>query len=191
MRGVGVGILFTSMILLFTDKSEELTDAEIKLRAAALGMVEETILPEEKEAKPEAIENTKVEKELSNEGTEVENTENLEEVVQKQEEIEEETEEETEINQEDPELAEAEEKEEIAEEEQEERYVSVIIESGDVARTVSTKLFEAGLIESIEDYSNFLSGNSYSYRLRAGEHKIPVGADNKTIAEIICKIAGE
>ena len=60
-----------------------------------------------------------------------------------------------------------------------------------MAKTVSEKLYEAGLIESAVEYSNFLSGNNYSYRLRGGYYEIPVGADYHQIAEILCKIAEE
>lgn len=209
MRGAGVGILFTSMILLIANKPKEITDAEIKLRAAELGMVEQTLLSNEQQKEEN---NTVEEKENADtaekETEDIVETETAESEITKSEtantvetEIAENsligegaiTEEEMkEESKEDPELALTEEPEEEPLEEQEEkRYISLTIESGDVARTVSTKLYEAGLIESIEEYSNFLSGNNYSYRLRAGVHQIPIGADHQEIAEILCKITGE
>lgn len=44
LRGLGIGIVVTAIIMSFTKKPEELTDAEIKIRAAKLGMVEENVL---------------------------------------------------------------------------------------------------------------------------------------------------
>ena len=44
LRGLGIGIVVTAIIISFTKKPEELTDAEIKMRAAQLGMVEESVL---------------------------------------------------------------------------------------------------------------------------------------------------
>ena len=44
LRGLGIGIVVTAIIMSFTKKPEELTDAQIKIRAAQLGMVEESVL---------------------------------------------------------------------------------------------------------------------------------------------------
>ena len=56
LRGLGIGIIVTAAIMSVTKKTEELTDAEIKMRALELGMVEENVLAdlqqENKEASP-------------------------------------------------------------------------------------------------------------------------------------------
>ena len=44
LRGLGVGILVTAVALSLTKETEKLTDAEIKIRAAKLGMVEKSVL---------------------------------------------------------------------------------------------------------------------------------------------------
>lgn len=44
LRGLGIGIIVTAIIMSFIKKPEELTDAEIKARAAMLGMVEKNVL---------------------------------------------------------------------------------------------------------------------------------------------------
>ena len=44
LRGLGIGIVVTAIIMSFTKKPEELTDAQIKIRAAQLGMVEKSVL---------------------------------------------------------------------------------------------------------------------------------------------------
>ncbi|MBR5579217.1 MAG: hypothetical protein IKW28_09520 [Lachnospiraceae bacterium] len=208
MRGVGTGIIFTTMIFLAFDKPKALTDAEIKLRAAALGMVEENSLmseadaiakeegPEENNEQTDAVDNnvdssqdtvaeaeeqSVKEEEEKNLSPSTEASDSESHLITKEESVVE--------NYEDPQFSEEKNDstgEEIAQQDKE--YVSFIVETGDVARTVSTKLYEAGLIESVEEYSNFLSGNSYSYRIRAGEYQIPVGADYQEIANILCKL---
>lgn len=49
MRGIGIGIIVTVCVFSVTQKTEKLTDAQIKMRALELGMVEETVLADLKE----------------------------------------------------------------------------------------------------------------------------------------------
>lgn len=196
MRGVGTGIVITALILLVSKQPKEITDAEIKIRAAALGMVDESIFLEEGDLQQDIEEK---EYQSKQEDTDVINTttEEITDMELKEEETEEVSDEVsenvTEIvkNPEDPELIQKDNFAQEDEEGKERQYVSITVESGDVARIVSRKLYEAGLIESEEEYNNFLSGNNYSYRLRAGYYEIPIGADHKEIAEILCKITEE
>lgn len=200
MRGVGTGIVITALILLVSKQPKEITDAEIKIRAAALGMVDESIFLEEGDLQQDIEEK---EYQSKQEDTDVINTttEEITDMELKKEETEEISEEVsdevsenvTEIvkNPEDPELIQKDNFAQEDEEGKERQYVSITVESGDVARIVSRKLYEAGLIESEEEYNDFLSGNNYSYRLRAGHYEIPIGADHKEIAEILCKITEE
>ena len=44
LRGLGIGVVVTAIIMSITSKPVELTDAQIKMRAAELGMVEESVL---------------------------------------------------------------------------------------------------------------------------------------------------
>lgn len=194
MRGVGTGILVTALILLIVKEPKELSDAEIKIRAAALGMVEESTFSDEGVLKSNKEEQKDIASEEVKKDSAVEEVpkETEEEETESAEIIEEKNQEETlEQDPEDPKLSQENEPEESIDEDKEVQYVSITIESGDVAKTVSEKLYEAGLIESAVEYSNFLSGNNYSYRLRAGYYEIPVGADHHQIAEILCKIAEE
>lgn len=195
MRGVGTGIVITALILLVSKQPKEITDAEIKIRAAALGMVDESIFLEEGDLQQDIEEK---EYQSKKEDTDVINTTTEEitdmELKEETEEVSDEVSEnvtETVKNPEDPELIQKDNFAQEDEEGKERQYVSITVESGDVARIVSRKLYEAGLIESEEEYNNFLSGNNYSYRLRAGYYEIPIGADHKEIAEILCKITEE
>ena len=44
LRGLGIGIVVTAIIMSFTRQPEKLTDAQIKMRALELGMIEESVL---------------------------------------------------------------------------------------------------------------------------------------------------
>lgn len=44
LRGLGIGVVVTAIIMSITNKPQELTDAQIKMRATELGMVEESVL---------------------------------------------------------------------------------------------------------------------------------------------------
>ena len=57
MRGLGIGIVLTTLILTIANPKEKLTDAQIKERAKALGMVEEK--NEEEKSLSEILENIK------------------------------------------------------------------------------------------------------------------------------------
>ena len=214
LRGIGTGIIAAALLFLVFNKPKELTDAEIKLRAAALGMVEDETLVSEADTLAEnkkREDSMKAEKEEPvSEGQPASGEEPASEGQPASEEqpavnslsgagVESAlsgdvaaipTDEQNIINDpEDPQLP-GKKNDSTQEEAGEEReYVTLIVESGDVGKTVSTKLYEAGLIESIEEYNNFLSGNNYSYRIRAGEYHIPIGADHQEIANILCKIA--
>ena len=59
LRGLGIGIVVTAFIMSSVKETEKLTDAQIKMRALELGMIEETVLAdlpqaaEEEETLPE------------------------------------------------------------------------------------------------------------------------------------------
>ena len=53
LRGLGIGIIVTAIIMSFTRQPEKLTDAQIKMRALELGMVEESVLADLQNKKEE------------------------------------------------------------------------------------------------------------------------------------------
>ena len=205
LRGLGIGIVVTAIIMSFTKKPEELTDAEIKIRAAKLGMVEESVLAdiqkdndliEEVAQKVDFAENVpedegNVEAENTDELQDVdEETVNIEETATEPEQNVEESEE-TEIN---PEV-EAEnteetspetESENVPENEQIESYIVISVKAGNGSEIISQRLFEAGLVNSALEYNKYLVKNGYDRKLRVGEHEIPVGATEEEMAKILC-----
>jgi len=63
--------------------------------------------------------------------------------------------------------------------------ITIRINSGDDSFRVSSRLAEAGLVNSATEYNNYLMEHGHSRRLRVGDHKIPAGADYSTIALIL------
>ena len=214
LRGLGMGILVTAVILGFTGKTEKMTDAEIKIRAAQLGMVEETVLSDlaadEKatgESKESRVEGSKASQEEGQTQIETEEELSSEETEEKEEASsgnpgnEEENNEEasseaaqgegradTEASSDSSDRRDttgAEANEIIT---QEENYVIFTIEPGENSSSVTKKLQTAGLIESVEEYNKYLSENDYTRKLKSGSHKIPIGASGEQIAKILCRL---
>lgn len=193
LRGLGVGIAVTALLLGLSGKKESLTDAEIMARARELGMTENTVLaeleteevpqteevpetvPAEEEAESEetdtVIEEATVssEAEMETEGTaEVSETEALENTESSQEAA--------------PEKA-----EETAKAEEEREIIRITVRSGETSWPVAQRVQEAGLVSDAAAFDDFLCDNGYSRYLRAGEYEIPAGSTQEEIARILAR----
>ena len=216
LRGLGIGIVVTAIIMSITNKPQELTDAQIKMRALELGMVEESVLADlqaKDDADVETVEDVlnqhaqeKEEEKQEEESvveTEVEETTDetnsidadSEEVVAKEEvstETEEVVEEEPIVENEMEEIPEEAVQENVVEknnsmkEEVVESYTIIKIEKGNGSEIVSKRLYEAGLVESAAEYNQFLVRNGYDRKLSVGDHEIPADATEEDIARILC-----
>lgn len=214
LRGLGIGIVVTAIIMSITNKPQELTDAQIKMRALELGMVEESVLADlqaKEDADVETVEDIlnqhAQEKEEKQEEsvveTEVEETTDeansidadSEEVVA-EEVVSTETEEvvegeiivesEVEVIPEEPLQENVVEKNDNMKDEVVESYTIIKVEKGNGSEIVSKRLYEAGLVESAVEYNQFLVGNGYDRRLSVGDHEIPADATEEEIARILC-----
>ena len=153
-----------------------MTDAQIKLRAQELGMVEEKLLSDlnsieedtvalpEEEASSQSIPET----ELSVPDDTKQN--------------------EAQLATDDSENEDADEESAILPETKKgtDYYIVVTIEKGNSSIEVCKRLYEAGLISSAEEYDRFLAQSGYDRKLSAGEHKIPLDAEEEQIARILC-----
>lgn len=193
LRGLGIGIIVTAIIMSFTKKPEEITDAEIKARAAMLGMVEKNVLADIQE-------NSNLSKDTMKEDNKIETVPEIEDTEKKEELI---NNLETEKKEETVENLETEKKEETVEDketgkvedavnninaEHVEKYIIITIEPGNGSETVCQKLLDAGLINSVKDYNKYLIQNGYDRSLRSGNHEIPVGATEEEMAKILCEL---
>lgn len=204
LRGLGTGILVTALILIIASgQKETMTDEEVKARAKELGMVESTLLsdlanqtpaaepetmagpaataePETtEEAMPEpAAEPETVEKATPEPAAELETTEEATPEPAAEPET---TAEPTPEPTAEPEAT----AEPTTDPATEQESILITIRSGESSVSVSKTLEEAGLVASAQEYDRYLCENGYDKKIRSGEHRIPLGADDAEIAAII------
>ena len=190
LRGLGIGILVTAVIMGVTQGSrkETLSDREIRERAAALGMVEPgnsladleaaetpaaTEIPEAIETPvateiPEAIETpAATETPAASETPEAAETPAA-----------------TEAPAATPEVT-ARPTQKPAEEEEGSSY-TFEIQAGDSSYQVAYRLQQAGLVADARDFDNYLCSKGYDRKLKTGSYEIPETATEEEISEILC-----
>ena len=187
MRGVGIGIVVTALLMGFaiSKQKEPMSDEEIRQRALEMGMIEQNgVLADDLGNKQEHIADVSAnEPNIMTEEPDIA-VEEPEILVQ-----------EPDVAVEEPEIliGEPEEvTEEITEEETEiedsvtvEEFVVVTVNGGDGSRTVANKLQKAGLVEDAVAYDAYLCQNGYDKRIATGNHEIPMGASEEEIAKEI------
>ena len=178
LRGLGIGILVTAVIMGVTQGSrkETLSDREIRERAAALGMGEPGNSLADLEAAetpaateiPEAIETP-----AATETPEAAETPAATE-----------TPEATEAPAATPEVT-ARPTQKPAEEEEGSSY-TFEIQAGDSSYQVAYRLQQAGLVADARDFDNYLCSKGYDRKLKTGSYEIPETATEEEISEILC-----
>lgn len=187
LRGLGIGIIVTTIILVscFSMQKPKMTDAQIMEKAAQLGMImpeqnsaviaeTETTEPEEKEKKNEqqiAAGELQQETETQTEVSKEQDTESQTEV-QKEQETEE------------AENATASENAENAEQTQQEPF-TLVVNRGDVCRTMCENLAANGVIDDSEGLRKYLSEVGYASFISAGTYQIPYHASYEEITNIL------
>ena len=171
LRGLGIGILVTAVIMGVTQGSrkETLSDREIRERAAALGMVEPGNSLADLEAAetpaateiPEAIETP-----AATETPEAAETPAA-----------------TEAPAATPEVT-ARPTQKPAEEEEGSSY-TFEIQAGDSSYQVAYRLQQAGLVADARDFDNYLCSKGYDRKLKTGSYEIPETATEEEISEIL------
>lgn len=205
LRGLGIGIIGTALIMQLTAGSTgNMTDEEVKKRAAELGMVEEsaTTLLKESEKRMEERKETESQKQISsNEVSENKVSENKisEEVSDNEVSANLASKNETPALPLGTVLDEAEdgqasgqkkqEKAEPKEQEQKvpEKPVTITISSGQGSLSVAKSCESAGLVTDAAEFDRFLCAGGYDRKLKAGSHQIKKGASKEEIAEALCK----
>lgn len=184
LRGLGIGILVTAVIMGVTQGSrkETLSDREIRERAAALGMVEpgnsladlEAAETPAATAIPEAIETP-----AATEIPEAIETPAATETPEAAE-----TPAATEAPAATPEVT-ARPTQKPAEEEEGSSY-TFEIQAGDSSYQVAYRLQQAGLVADARDFDNYLCSKGYDRKLKTGSYEIPETATEEEISEILC-----
>lgn len=169
LRGLGIGIFFTTIIMFVAHKSSStMTDDEIKNRAKQLGMVATT------------EENSDLSSILNDENTENSTDESSSESSETSVEVttEDTTEGTTENKTEDTTAVTTEGSSDSASK-------KFTISSGMDSQTVAETLYGLGMIEDAEDFDQYLINNGFSQRIRTGDYTVNEGDSYESIANLI------
>lgn len=160
LRGLGIGIIVTTIILVscFSMQKPKMTDAQIIEKASQLGM----IMPEQDSVVA-----------AETETTEPEETQQKNEQQVATEEIQQQTEQQTEVP-----------KEQETEEAQQEPF-TLVVNRGDVCRTMCENLAANGVIDDSEGLRKYLSEVGYASFISAGTYQIPYHASYEEITNIL------
>lgn len=156
LRGLGIGILVTAVIMGIASGKRKMTDEEVRARARELGMVESTVLsniaeitqPEDVQSDNALRQESKPEESKPEESKPVEGA---------------------------PEESKP----------SEGTPVMIVIRSGQSSASVSKMLAEAGLVEDASAYDSFLCENGYDKKILTGTYEIDGGVSEEEIARII------
>lgn len=185
LRGLGLGILFSSIIFLAAyqgNSSKKLTDEEIIRRAKELGMVEEEtplkglLNSEEKTAEKDGEQNTTKEKDTKQDSSAEASTEQGTANTTEEKTSEESSQKESDSAQTTTEKKDA---------DQSKEKVTLTIEGGASSYPVCQRLQELGMIENAEEFDTYLVEQGYASRIRVGTHTLKKGMSFYEIAEAI------
>lgn len=211
LRGLGLGMIVTAIVLSFGVKSENktMTDAEVRARAKELGMVEESKtlkdtadeLGEVVETEPGvAVEETEpdAQAEETEPDAQADGVDKSEETTEedKPKEVKEDTSEPETVTEESDTESDSEEKafEDESEEKDSEdesldtgalKPYNLTVEHGYSSDRVAGILEDAGVIDNAAAFDRYLCSNGYDKRISVGSYQIPAGADYSTVAKLI------
>ena len=157
LRGLGIGIVVTALLMGFATRERlPLTDAEIKARARALGMVESDSVQLSDIRQPGSTQSDR------------DTPENQEPEESRE-----------------PEGSKEPEESQSTNPSEEESYVTIVVNKGYSSDTVSRILAEAGLVEDAGAFDRYLVNAGYATRIRIGTYRILMGTSQERIAQII------
>jgi hypothetical protein len=199
LRGIGVGILFTTLILTVANQSPSkntLTDEEIIIRAKELGMVEKTDAltgllttptPTATAEQEDSSNQDSVKEPVSNENTA--NNSDTDEKSEEDQEAEDNLDEDTVTPSITVEITPAPTQEASPDAEQEDVFsvqkVRFEIKNGMTSEGVAKLLMEKGVIEDAEGFNQYLKQNNYTRDIRVGDYEIEMLSSYKDIADKI------
>lgn len=210
LKGLGTGIIFAlSLCLIIQLNTKTMSDEDVIKRAKELGLTESTTLSDssaltkynnvndESSSVGLKVDNTEDNKEnedidnpnLDSSDSESPSVTDIESDDEKVKQTENESDDEkANQSEKDSEVSSTDAKEEDIKdnESSDNKTVTVIISPGQGSETVSSNVQSAGLVDDATKFNKFLCDNGYDKKLRVGSHEIPVGADEKTIADILC-----
>lgn len=190
LRGCGIGILCTAIILMISFRSDkgQMTDSQVMERTSELGM----IAPGEKVPETEnsqAAELTDTEKVVKKSETgKTKGTESVSETGEKNtEELEVvpdfDTEEKNTDSKKD--TSKKDDKSSDSKKTQKEEKIVLEIKRGDVCRTISENLAAIGMVEDAEKFRKYMQKNGYDHQINVGSFELKKGMSYEEIAKTI------
>lgn len=194
LRGLGIGVIVTALLMGFVTREKlPLTDAEIKARARALGMVESdsmklSDIQQTDPSRQDTPGNGSAGSEQSKSSEPLEQNPPEDgsagsEPPESAEPSEQVPPEDGNAGSEPPETSEPSEQEPSAES----QTITFTVKSGYSSDRVSKLLKEAGLVENAGEFDRFLVKEGYANRISVGTYEIEVGASMERIAKIITR----
>lgn len=178
LRGLGIGIIVTTIILVscFSMQKPKMTDAQIIEKASQLGM----IMPEQDSVVAAETETTEPEETQQKNEQQVAAEEAQQETEQQTEVPKEQATEETQQDapSEDTENAES-------EEPAQQEPFTLVVNRGDVCRTMCENLAANGVIDDSEGLRKYLSEVGYASFISAGTYQVPYHASYEEITNIL------
>lgn len=186
LRGCGIGILFTAIILMISFRSDknQMTDSQVMERASELGMItpEKTIPETENKQVAEPTntdeitknsENDKIKDSESVSETEEKNTEELEVV--------------PDFDTEDDKKAESKKEDKTSDSKKTQKDEKIVLEikRGDVCRTIAENLATLGMVEDAEEFRKYMQKNGYDHQINVGSFELKKGMSYEEIAKTI------
>ena len=199
LRGLGLGMIVTAIVLSFGVKSENktMTDAEVRARAKELGMVEESEKLKDAVSK-EAVNGEEAAAEVTDSANEDEPAEEVTEPNEVKADGTDKSEEPVEVKK--PEATKDDEgkpeevteepikessPEEKVEDDKSKKPYNLTVERGYSSDRVAGILEDAGVIDNAAAFDRYLCSNGYDKRISVGSYQIPAGADYSTVAKLI------
>lgn len=215
LRGLGLGMIVTTIILViaFRDRNVNMTDEDVIARAYELGMVETSLYgngEDDTETTTSSNQNNietsgegQVDPENNTEASEEENTKSLDEETTQETTLKETTSKETttpETTTQETTTAKPEETTTAKPVETKapteaatttaapkDEYITILFENITTATKASTLLYEAGIIQDIESFNNYLSQKGWATKVGEGEFRFKKGMTFEEIAKIITR----
>ena len=180
LRGLGAGIILSSVVLLFGSPKDILSDEEIKQRAFKLGMIEkedalEQVLNKSATATPSAI--ASEEPDVTPESTESSDSKTSKEQATVQGKKKSQT----------AEPAKQAKQTQVQKSNASNELVVVQIKPGMWSDEIAKTFYDLQLVKDAEEFDSFLCDNGYASMIRVGSYKVPKGSTYEEIAKIITK----
>lgn len=194
MRGIGIGMIVTALLMGLTAEKVPLSDAEIKTRAAELGMIESDALKltdiqnaSAGSSSPEQNGTGETESGTASEDISENSESGSEEARGASGEEERPDSEGASGEEEQPGLEGASGEENSSDSGPAGEMVTITVEPGITSYRVCIMLEEAGLVEDAAEFDTYLCNNGYSRKIDSGTYEIPMGISEEEIAKMITR----